>query len=419
MTTSGEPAKRVMILGAGSTGRGHIGELAFSAGWDLVLVDRDAALVAALRQAGRYSVRLCMADGSRVVNVDRCVAYHAHETEALVAEGLRVPLILTALFSQNLPQIAPLIARIISARCAAGVDAPLNVICCENMQDSSSVLKSLVLPLLTEAEREYACGRGFQPRPVGPGSPSHSVPAGLSRPPPVGFPDCMVSRVVPVAVGGALDLVAEDYNEWTVDAEAFVGPPLDLPAMELVTDQATRLARKFFMHNGAHAVCGYWGFHRGHQYIHEAIADPFVRDHVLAAIDELAAVVARRYALDLESVRAYGLSLGARGAVAEIKDLILRVVRDPLRKLSRPERFTAPAELAVEYGLPCDEIVRAMAAALRYHHPDDAQSLAMQGQIASDGARAAIANIVGLPAEHPLVGRVVAAYEGWCAPTAV
>jgi mannitol-1-phosphate 5-dehydrogenase len=259
------------------------------------------------------------------------------------------------------------------------------------MQDSSSVLKSLVLPLLDGAAQEYAARW-------------------------VGFPDCMVSRVVPVAAESPLELVAEDYNEWTVNVEAFVGPPLDLPAMELVADQETRLARKFFMHNGAHAVCGYWGFHRGHTYVHEAIADPVVRDHVLAAIDELAAVVARRYDLDLGEVRDYGLTLGARGAVAQLKDLILRVVRDPLRKLSRPERFTAPAELALEYGLDCHELTQAMAAALRYHDADDPQSLAMQEQLRSEGAQAAIQGILGLPEGHPLTDLVVAAYDNWTPP---
>lgn len=383
--------KRVMILGAGSTGRGHLGELAFSAGWDLLLVDRDPVLVAALRAAGRYSVRLCTAEGGRVVTVDRFVAYHVDETAALVAEALHIPLILTALFSQNLPQTAPLIAQIITARCAAGADTPLNVICCENMQDSSSVLKSLVLPLLDATARDHAASC-------------------------VGFPDCMVSRVVPVAAGSPLELVAEDYNEWTVDAGAFVGPRLELQGMELVADQETRLARKFFMHNGAHAVCGYWGFHRGHTYIHEAIADPFVLDHVLAAIEELAAVVARRYDLDLEAVRDYGLTLGARGAVAELKDLILRVVRDPLRKLSRPERFTAPAEMALEYRLPCDELLSAMAAALHYHHPDDPQSVAVHERLQAEGPRTAIQSVLGLPDGHPLTALVVAAYESWRPP---
>lgn len=389
MAAETDPApRRVMIIGAGATGRGHLGQLAHEAGWELVLVDHNRELIEALRRVGLYTVRLCRADSARTVTVDGYRAYHTDQVEAVVREGLTVPLILTAVFSQNLPHIAPLVARIITARAAAGVVTPLNVICCENMQDSSTVLRDLVLALLDPHQRAYAAER-------------------------VGFPNCMVSRVVPLPEGNPLALVAEDYNEWTVDAGAFVGPAPELPAMELVPDQETRLARKFFMHNGAHAVCGYWGFHRGHTYIHQAIADPVVSAHVLGAIEELAQVVARRYGLDLGAVRAYGLELGARGAVAEIRDLVSRVVRDPLRKLSRQERLTAPAVWAVEYGLPCDELVLAMAAALHYSAPDDPQSVAMREQLAANGADAALPAILGLPPDHPLVARVAAAYEAW------
>jgi mannitol-1-phosphate 5-dehydrogenase len=356
--------KRAMILGAGATGRGHIGELAFEAGWELVFVDKDPQLIRCLREAGRYTVKLCRADGHRTVIVDRFVAYRADDIPAIIREALTTPL------------------------CAAGVETPLNVICCENMQSSSTMLRSLVVPLLGGAEAAHLKAH-------------------------VGFPDCMVSRVVPLPENDPLQLVAEDYNEWTVDAAGFLGSPVDLPAMELVADQETRLARKFFMHNGAHAVCGYWGFHRGHKYIHEAVADPFVLERVVGAIGELAGVVSKRYGLDLNAVREYGLELGARGAVAEIKDLILRVIRDPLRKLSRPERFTAPAEMALKYGLPCEEIVVAMAAVLHYCHPDDPQAVTMRTKLRFLGPEKAIPEILGLPANRPLAARVVRAYQVW------
>jgi mannitol-1-phosphate 5-dehydrogenase len=372
--------KRVVIFGAGSTGRGHLGELAFAAGWEPVFVDRNAGLVRVLREAGRYTVKLCTGAGHRVVTVEGLRAYHTSEVEAIVAEALEVPLMLTAVFSDNLPDVAPMVARIVEARRAARVDAPLNVVCCENMQNSSTMLRTLVEPL--------AAVEG------------------------VGFPDCMVSRVVPLAEN-PLEMVAEDYNEWTVDAAAWEGPAVKLPAMELVDNQEARLARKFFMHNGAHAVCAYWGFHRGHTYIHEAVADDFVLERVVGAIEELAPIVARRYGLDAESVREYGMELGARGAVAELKDLILRVVRDPLRKLSRAERFVAPAEMAIEYGLPCEEIVWAIGAVLHYHHPDDAQSVEMRKRLETEGVEAAAAGIMGLAADHPLVAKVVQAYRAF------
>ena len=63
-------SRRLMIVGAGCTGRGHIGELAHEAGWKLVLVDRDADLVRTLRRAGEYTVELYGPDWCRRVRVE-------------------------------------------------------------------------------------------------------------------------------------------------------------------------------------------------------------------------------------------------------------------------------------------------------------------------------------------------------------
>lgn len=380
--------RRVMILGAGSSGRGHLGQLAHAAGWEIVFADRDLHLVQALQRAGRYSVRLCGATAERRVVVDNFRAYPVGDTAALVREGLEIPLLLTCLFSQNLPAIAPLVARIVGARCAAAISQPLNVICCENMQNSSSLLKTQVLPLLTQAEAAYA--------------ETH-----------VGFPDCMISRVVPLATEDPLELLAEDYNEWTVDQAGFVGPAVELPAMQQVANQEARLARKFFMHNGGHAICGYWGFHRGHTCIHEAVADPVVVAHVVGVMQELAHVVSRHYGFSYEAALQYGLELAPRGAVAALQDRILRVVRDPLRKLSRAERLVAPAVLALEDGSPCKELALGIAAVLHYHHPDDPQAVEMRNRLRAEGAEKAVPRILGLPVGHPLIGNVLAAYHGW------
>jgi len=380
--------KRVMILGAGSSGRGQLGQLAHEAGWEIIFADRDLHLVQALQQSGRYTVRLCAATTERQVGVDNFRAYPVTDTATLVREGMDIPLLLTCLFSQNLPAIAPLVARLIGARCAAGVRRPLNVICCENMQKSSSFLKAQVVPLLTQAEVAYA--------------EAH-----------VGFPDCMISRVVPLATENLLELLAEDYNEWTVDQAGFVGPAVDLPAMELVANQEARLARKFFMHNGGHAVCGYWGFHRGHAFIHEAVADPVVVAHVTGVMQELARVVSSHYGFTYEAALQYGMELAPRAAVAALQDRILRVVRDPLRKLSRTERLVAPAVLALEDGSPCTELTLGIAAVLHYEHPDDPQAVEMRGRLNNMGVEQAVPDLLGLPAGHPLVARVVAAYHAW------
>ncbi|MGE5223325.1 MAG: mannitol-1-phosphate 5-dehydrogenase, partial [Omnitrophica WOR_2 bacterium] len=165
--------------------------------------------------------------------------------------------------------------------------------------------------------------------------------------------------------------------------------------------------------NGGHAVCGYTGFHRGCRYIHEAVADPVVATHVGGALDELGEIVRRKHGFSAESIEAYKSDLGRRGAIPEMKDEVLRVVRDPLRKLSAHERLVAPALLAVDYDLPREWIVRGIVAALKYSHPSDAQSLQLAAKIVQQGLPSVLQEVCGIPASSPLQEEVLRAWEDW------
>ncbi len=377
---------KIVVFGAGATGRGHVGLLAWQSGFELVLVDRDPGLVTRLAQAGRYSVRL-YGRGEQEVHVSGYRVYHAAERETIAAEIVGAALVLTAVFDQNLPDVARTLALAVSACRKAGRGEPLNVLACENMVDSSSTLGRHVRALLAGPDRRYAARLW-------------------------GFPDCMISRVVPRPAPGSLSLVAEDYSEWTARAEAFVGPkPEALAALELVPDQTARLERKLYIHNGGHAICGYLGFERGHRYIHEAVADPAVAAVVLPALDELGNVIARRHGYDLASVRAYEQDLVRRGAVPEMQDEVLRVVRDPMRKLAPGERLLGPAAAAVEEDLPREHIVRGIVAALSYRHPQDAQSLQLGARLEGEGLPAVLAEVCGLAPGSILAGEITRAWK--------
>ena len=85
-----------------------------------------------------------------------------------------------------------------------------------------------------------------------------------------------------------------------------------------------------------------------------------------------------------------------------------RVGRQPLRKLSRHERFVGPAAEAAERGLPVDALVAAMGAALAFDDPEDAQSVDLQRMLREQDAASFTASVTGLEPEHPLFPRVEA-----------
>ena len=198
-------------------------------------------------------------------------------------------------------------------------------------------------------------------------------------------------------------------------AESFRGEkPAALSALELVDNQTARLERKLFIHNGGHAVCGYVGFHRGHRYIHEAVADPEVARHVLGALDELGEVVRRKWGFSAESIDHYKQDLGRRGAIPEMRDEVLRVVRDPIRKLSPRERLVAPAcwpsSTACRAG-GLFEGHRRGAALLATRN--DPQSVALSEQLAREGLSRTLETTCGLPPQTGLAVEIENAWRDW------
>jgi mannitol-1-phosphate 5-dehydrogenase len=384
---------KVVLFGAGATGRGHVGLLAWKAGYELVMVDCKKDLVSLLRDAGSYTVRLYNAGQAQQsyeeIKVDHYRVYHHSDREKIAQEIINADLVLTAVFDQNLQDVAKTLAMAVNACRVMGRQRVLNVIACENMMDSSSTLEKYVIQQLPQKDLQY-CHDFF------------------------GFPDCMISRVVPRPDPDPLFIVTENYNEWTVRREAFKGEPLKgLEMMEIVDNQTARLERKLFIHNGGHAVCGYIGFHQGCHYVHEALANPFVMQHIQGAMDELGQVVQKKHGFSVEAIEEYKMDLARRGSIAELRDEILRVVRDPIRKLSSHERLVSPSLLAVEYGLPRKWIVKAIVAAFRYQHPGDPQSILLANMIREHGFDKTLARISNIQPGTPLFSEIKAGWEEW------
>jgi len=379
---------KIVVFGAGATGRGHVGLLAWQAGFEMVFADIQPELVLKLRSAGEYTVNL-YGRQMQTIRVTNFRIYDASQRMEIAREITDAALVLTAVFDPNLLDVAQTLALAVKLCRQAGRTEPLNCIACENMMDSSSALGRHTRTCLEADDVDYF-KRTF------------------------GFPDCMISRVVPRPEPDPLTIVAEDYNEWTARADAFKGEkPPSLAALELVDNQTARLERKLFIHNGGHAVCGYFGYHRGHRYIHEAVADGFVAEHVLGALDELGEVVRRKHGFSRESIEEYKQDLCRRGAVPEIKDEILRVVRDPIRKLSSRERLVAPALLAEQYGLPRGWIVKGIAAVLRCVNPADSQAGVLQDKLKNQGVIKVLEEICDIPGGSSLSKDIQQAYNQW------
>jgi mannitol-1-phosphate 5-dehydrogenase len=366
--TMGADAPRLVLFGAGMTGRGQVAQLAFEAGWRLVLVDRDVELVNQLNRAGQYTVRL-VSENPRDVVIFGYRALHVSQAEELAAELTHADLVVTSVLPSNLSDLAPTLAVGLRAAYRAGRRQPLNVIAAENMNDSSQALWREVRKHLQPFEVE-AFAHEF------------------------GFPNSMIARVVPVAQDPLL-ILAEDYNEWTADRLARVGRPPELAGLEWVENQTARLQRKLYIHNTGHAACAYLGALKGYEFVHQAAQDPQVREWTRQAVYESGAAVAAEHGFTSRNVQEYADDLLARLPSDSLPDSIARVIRDPLRKLGPDERLLGPVRQCEKHGLPRDALCRAVAAVLLVDLPGDRQAIEVGQIVAQQGVRGAVEFIIG------------------------
>ena len=354
----------VIVVGAGATGRGHVAQLADESGYGLVFLDKDQGLCAALRSAGAYSVRL-VSGHPRTVTVSGFTIFHTSQAEDFYRSFRDAPFIFTAVCPGNIKDAAIFMRALFTrwlneTRNETGPRGFKNVFCCENMNHSSTAFRDFLLEGLGPDIRKALTNR-------------------------VGFADTMVARVVAKPTD-PLSLLGEEYSEWTADKTALRGPEVpSIRSLELVENQTRYLQRKLYIHNTGHATIGYLGFLRGYTWIHEAAQDPDIMEICEKAIEESGWAIEREYGFGADVIRKYRTALTEKCVSPELPDEILRVVREPARKLGPEERFLGPAALMLKHGRQPDYLLYGVCAALLSRIPGDSQADRIADLLAARG----------------------------------
>ena len=367
-------------FGAGNIGRGFIGLLLHDAGHDLIFVDVNAPLIQALQAAESYRV-IEIGPGGREHLVTGFTAIDsAAERDAAVAAVAAADIATTAVGPTVLRFIAPVIADALRAR---SVDAaPLVVMACENALQATDLLRAEIETALADD------------------------PAALSR---AIFANTAVDRIVPTAdPADGLDVRVEPFSEWAIEVGPFGDAVPSIPGAHFVDDLAPSIERKLFTVNTGHATCAYFGRAAGHEFVHEAVADPAVRESVEAALKETSALLVARHGFAVEVQDSYRETALSRFANAALADPVTRVGRQPLRKLSRHERFLSPATALAELGTEPVALLAAIGAALTFQVDDDPEAIDLSARLAAESAESIVAGVMGVEPEHPLHASLVA-----------
>lgn len=378
--------KKAVMFGGGNIGRGFIGAVLSQADYRVVFADVNVDLINKLNALGTYTVHIVDTECSQQV-VNNVGGVNS-TTQDVVSEIASADLVTTAVGLMILPRIAGAVANGIKARMESGCKEPLNIIACENAIRASSQLKKAVYEHLDAQAAAYADTY-------------------------IGFPDCAVDRIVPPVKNDPdhpLDVAVESYYEWSVERRGFCGEIPNIPAMHVVEDLMAYLERKLFTLNTGHCVTAYLGVIKGYETIDKAIADEKIYAIAYGAMTESGNGLIAKHGFNPADHWAYRDTCLNRYKNPYLQDVLVRVGREPNRKLSNTDRLVGPMLNAHSYGFAVDNLIKGIAAGLRFDYEGDPQSQILQEKIRTMGLRAAAAEITGIT-DEALLDRIVKAYD--------
>jgi mannitol-1-phosphate 5-dehydrogenase len=373
---------RVVIIGPGKVGCGHLTPLFADAGWEVVLAARTSETAERIHRAGSFRVRVA-GDGARRVSGFRVVVSGSPKFERAVAGA---DLVCTAVGVGRVLDTAPALARGLAAR---GPESPVDVWVVEN-EDRAFDLETAV--------RRQAAG------------------ADLSLPP-VGFAGAVEEAAI--AHGdwrepGHPEFVSDEVRRLEVDAPRLVRPLPRLPGVAGVPNYLAPLQEKLFVFNAGHALCAYLGALRGHRTVDEAVRDPVLRRLVVGCLTESRKAVLRLHRSLGEDICGPVVGVLRRFENSALDDPIRRVARDPIRKLRAGDRLLGPARLVeLTLGRAPAYFALGIAAALLYRADDDAESQQLERMLRMYGVDGVLQEVCGLDPDDPLARAVADRYQGF------
>ncbi|MCM2679615.1 mannitol-1-phosphate 5-dehydrogenase [Echinimonas agarilytica] len=378
---------QALHFGAGNIGRGFIGKLLADAGMKVTFADVNETVVNALKQKQQYYVDVVgeQSEVCLVTGVDALNSIH-DDVPAKIAE---VNMITTAVGPTVLKLLAPTIAQGIALRQQQGNVEALNVIACENMVRGTSQLKAMVMNELSDELKAFAAEH-------------------------VGFVDSAVDRIVPPTENSEDDplrVTVETFSEWIVDKTQFCGDIPDIAGMELTDNLLAFVQRKLFTLNTGHAATAYLGMTKGYATIADAINDTDIEQSVRNTMAESGEVLIRRFGFDREQHAQYINKIIGRFRNPHLHDEIIRVGRQPIRKLGAEDRLIKPLEGTLEYKVANENLLRTIAAAFLYKNDEDEQAVEVQEVIREQGIASAVCRFTNLEPGSIPEKSIVKAYE--------
>ena len=382
--------KKFVVFGAGNIGRGFFAQLFFEAGYETVFVDINETIVNELNKRRGFTIKIVGAK-EREIAVRNVRAVNGRDLAAVAAELLTADIAATAVGVNVLNNICPALAAGIKLRADSVATLPLNIIIGENMINAGVFVKQKVKEILGPDYENYI--ENF-----------------------AGFVETVLGRMIPVMPEtlrsrDSLYIMVEEFCTLPVAKHSFKGK---VPAIKNLLPSTHFLSfeeKKLYIHNLGHSVCAYLGFLKKYELIRQAVEDKDIRKYVKGAMLETGRAIIKKHKLPEKEVLDYIDDLLERFANKNLGDTVVRVGRDPVRKLGPKDRFAGSAELAAEFGYKPENIAYGMAAGLLFKPSGDEAAAKIQKILNDKGPGEVLKEISGLKLEDELYNMVLEKYN--------
>jgi len=322
---------KIVVVGAGKTGRGFIGRLLAENDNEIVFIDTNKELVDSLNAEKSFEI-FFFGDKKDAVTVNNYTAYTWEN-----AEISDVTTIFVSVGGGNLKAVGASLRELLNP------EKQYSIITCENAVNPAKTLKE-------------ACSDKEN----------------------FGFSEAAVFCTTIEESG--LNIMSEDYPYLPCDKLPLKPNFSKIPAIRPTEGFENFLIRKIFTYNSASAIIAYLGWLKNYTIYSEAANDP----EILALLDEnyveINAALCKKYGYDEADQTEFAALSKKKFCDAAIVDTIERNAREPHRKLGKAERVIGPMLLIFENGGNSRILEKTAAAMLMYENENDTEWMKIKGE---------------------------------------
>ena len=368
--------KRAILYGAGNIGRGFIGQLFSLSGYSIGFIDVNEKVISRLNASHSYNIYVAEDGEYKTHTIEHVYGINGKDTDAVALEIASADIMATAVGVNVLKFVAEPISKGIKMRMRNSIEAPLNIIICENMIAADKYLAELIKSYLDDSEKAY-----FDKY--------------------IGLVEPSIGRMVPatpahIAQKDPLAVCVEPYCQLPVDKEAFKGEIPQIVNMIPFSPFDFYIRRKLYMHNMSHALTAYLGALKGYEYIWQANGDYDIRSVARDALEEISRAMAKEYRMSYSELEMFSYDLILRYDNKLLGDTVARVGKDTKRKLSPSDRFVGAINLCLKHGIAPKNILKGFAAGLLFSPENDEASREVRAYLEANGLEATLKQYCGI-----------------------